>query len=102
LLLPSLQDGLPNTLLEGMACARPVIASSVGGIPDALHDGENGLLVPPGDVDALAAATLQLLSQPDRREQLGNAARATVIRDFSPARELNKNLALYQQLIGRE
>ena len=98
LVLPSLQDGLPNALLEGMACARAVIASDIGGIPDALRHGENGILVSPGNVDALAAAIRQLLLEPDRRAVLGRAARETVLQSFTPQRELAENLAVYRRL----
>jgi phosphatidylinositol alpha-1,6-mannosyltransferase len=102
LALPSLQDGLPNALLEGMACARAIVASNVGGIPDALRHDENGLLVPPGDAGALAQALDQLLAAPlERRQALGQAARQTVMRDFSPETELAKNLELYRHLSHR-
>jgi len=99
LVLPSLQDGLPNALLEGMACAGAVIASDIGGIPDALHHGENGLLVSPGNAKALAAAIRQLLLEPDRRAALGRAARQTVLQTFTPQRELAVNLAVYSHLV---
>jgi glycosyltransferase involved in cell wall biosynthesis len=98
LVFPSLRDGLPNALLEGMACERAVVASNVGGIPDAVRDQENGLLVPPGDVDALTEAILALLSDPARRERLGRAARAVVAGEFTPAREIERNLQVYQNV----
>lgn len=99
LTLPSLQDGLPNALLEGMACERAIVASHVGGIPDALRHDDNGLLVPPGDAEALAQALDRLLAAPAaRRQALGQAARQTVIQDFSPEAELTKNLELYRHL----
>lgn len=101
LVLPSLRDGLPNALLEGMACARAVVGTRVGGIPDAIRDGENGCLVPPGDAAATAATVAALLADPARRTQLGLAARATILRDFTPERELALNLALYEQLMAR-
>ena len=101
LVLPSLQDGLPNALLEGMACGCAVVASTAGGIPDVLRHGENGLLVPPRDSPALAAAITQLLNDPDERSRLGRAARATVLRDFSPEQELQRNLAVYRAVMQR-
>lgn len=100
LVLPSLRDGLPNALLEGMACGRAVIASHTGGIPDVVRHGENGWLVPPGDEAALAAALAELMSRPDERAALGRAARATVTGKFTPAAELAANLALYADLLG--
>ena len=99
LVLPSLRDGLPNTLLEGMACARAVVASQVGGISDVIHHGENGLLVPPGEIPALVEAITSLLPTPARRAELGRAARQTVLAHFNPARELQTNLTLYRQLL---
>jgi glycosyltransferase involved in cell wall biosynthesis len=99
LALPSIRDGLPNALLEGMACERAVVGTTVGGIPDAILDGENGRLVPPGDADALACAINELLDNADLRRHCGARARETVLRDFMLEQELEKNLDLYRQLI---
>ena len=99
LALPSLRDGMPNALLEGMACARAIVASNVGGMPDVVRDGENGVLVPPGDANALADAILSLLADPSRRARLGRAARATVESDFTPERELQRNLEIYRSVM---
>ena len=98
LVIPSLRDGMPNSLLEGMACERAIVASNVGGMPDVLRHGENGVLVPPGDVNALADGLLELLTDPSRRERLGRAARVTVESDFTPAREIERNLEIYQRV----
>ncbi|MCB8963062.1 MAG: glycosyltransferase family 4 protein [Ardenticatenales bacterium] len=100
LLLPSRRDGLPNSLLEGMACARPVLATAVGGIPDALEDGVSGVLLPPRDVAALVNAITALLADPERRAELGQAARARVLADFRPEQEIAGYLALYARLLG--
>ena len=100
LVIPSLRDGMPNSLLEGMACERAIVASNVGGIPDVLRHGENGVLVAPGDVNALADALLELLTDASRRAQLGRAARATVESEFTPAREIERNLEIYRRVIG--
>lgn len=76
-------DGLPNVLLEALACGRPVVASAVGGIPDVLEADVNGLLVPPGDPLALAAALQRLADEPETRRRLGAAARARAERELS-------------------
>jgi glycosyltransferase involved in cell wall biosynthesis len=68
-------DGLPNALLEALAAGRPVIASRVAGIPDVVEDDVTGLLVAPGDAEALAAALRRLLREPETRRRLGEAAR---------------------------
>jgi glycosyltransferase involved in cell wall biosynthesis len=70
-------DGLPNALLEGLASGRAVVASRVAGIPDVIEDGANGLLVPPGDAEALAGALTRLAGNAALRERLGRAARQT-------------------------
>jgi glycosyltransferase involved in cell wall biosynthesis len=99
IVMPSLRDGMPNSLLEGMACERAVVASNVGGMPDVLHDGENGVLVPPGDVSALTTALLELLSDPTRRARLGRTARATVESKFTPEQEIEQNLRIYASVV---
>ena len=68
-------DPCPLVALEAMAAARPVIASAVGGLPDLVLDGKTGVLVPPTDPEALRASIVQLLADPDRRIQMGEAGR---------------------------
>lgn len=76
LVVPSTwQDPCPTVVLEGMAAARPVVASAVGGITDMVADGETGLLVPPGDADALAVALSAILSDRERATSMGRAGR---------------------------
>ena len=69
------EDGLPNSLLEGMASGLGIVASDLAGIPSVIHHQENGLLVPPGDAPALADAVVQLLQHDELRTRLGQAAR---------------------------
>jgi glycosyltransferase involved in cell wall biosynthesis len=76
------REGIPVALMEAAASAKPVVASRLSGIPEALEDGAEGLLVPPGDVDALAAALAALAADPGRRRRLGAAGRARMLRDF--------------------
>ncbi len=75
--LPSLQEGLPLSLLEAMASGLPVVATTVGGIPGMVKDGENGLLVPAADPTALRDALVRLLTNPVLRRSLGASARRT-------------------------
>lgn len=76
-------DGLPNALLEGMAAARPIVASRVAGIPDVIADGEHGLLVPERDPAALAEAIARLLGDRALGKRLGSAARRRVLEQLT-------------------
>jgi len=90
-LVPSLKEGMPNTLLEAMACGVPVVASAVGGIPDVVRDGENGVLVPRTQLHHLGDRVLELVQGPaDRLRALGEAGRATVLDGFTLAREAQR------------
>ena len=82
---PARRDPFPLALLEGMALARPIVASAVGGIPEMVEDGVSGCLVPPDDARALAAAVTALLRDPARRARVGAAARERLATRFSPA-----------------
>jgi glycosyltransferase involved in cell wall biosynthesis len=79
---PSYDEGLPRALLEAMAMGVPVVASEVGGIPEAVHDGITGLLVPPGDAEALACALIRVLDDRDFATHLGAAGRRRVLDEF--------------------
>lgn len=95
---PSLRDGMPNAALEAMACGLPVIATPVGGILDALKDGENGVLVNVNDAAALAEKIVELLDNPQKRAGLGQRARETVMEKFGLEAELRANLRVYKSL----
>ncbi len=82
--LPSQGEGFPPVLLEAQAAARPVVATAVTGCSDAVEHGVTGLLVPPGDLDALTGALELLLSDPAQARRLGEAGRERVLRDFRP------------------
>jgi glycosyltransferase involved in cell wall biosynthesis len=83
-ILPTLrQEGLPFVLLEAMACCKPVIASNIGGIPSAINDNENGLLIVPGDSNGLKEKILLLLNNQDLTQKIAESARRTVIEKFS-------------------
>lgn len=79
---PSFAEGFGRAVLEAMAFGRPVIASAVGGLREAIRDGENGMLVPPGSVRALADRLLLLLKDPTLRARLGHKARETVDAEY--------------------
>ena len=93
-------DGLPNTLLEGMAAGRPVVASAIAGIPDVLTDQVDALLVPPADADALATACLQVLAHPDRAARLGAAARDRVLHGLTWHEMTKQVVVLYTEVCG--
>lgn len=79
---PSLAEGFGRAVLESMALGKPVIASSVGGLREAIEDGCNGYLVSPGDVEAIVLRWRELLSNPELRQTLGQEARRTVFDDY--------------------
>jgi glycosyltransferase involved in cell wall biosynthesis len=81
-LLPSLTEALPTTLIEAAAVGRPVVATRVGGVPEVVSDGRTGLLVPPGDPFRLGEAVADLLEDPARRAAMGAAARRTAVARF--------------------
>ena len=99
--LPSLSEGLPNALLEAMAAARPVVAAGVGGVKDLVRNEENGLLVPPADGGALAAAILRLASDSGLALRLGRSARATVEASHSFARQCELLEKMYRGVCRR-
>lgn len=80
---PSLGEALGNAVLEAMALGKPVIGAAAGGMPEVIADGETGLIVPPADVDALAAAILRLLANPATAHVMGQRARARVQQMFT-------------------
>ncbi len=98
--LPSFAEGVPVVLMEALAARVPVIASRVAGIPELVEDGVSGLLVPPGDAGALAAAIATLADDPARRKRMGEAGRARVIADFNIEREAAWLAELFRAYAG--
>jgi glycosyltransferase involved in cell wall biosynthesis len=98
----SLTEALGTAVLEAMACRRPVVATRAGSIPETIVDGETGLLVPPQDDEALAAAIVRLLRDDDLRARLAGAGRARVEAEFSVERVIERTLDAYRRFLGRQ
>jgi len=94
-LLPSLWEGLPLSVLEAMAAGRPVVATAIGGTDEAVTDGVTGLLVPPRDPAAIAAAIARLRDDPGLAERLAAAGRARVEREFSSRATAERIMRIY-------
>jgi starch synthase len=98
---PSLYEPLGIVNLEAMACGTAVVASRVGGIPEVVADGQTGLLVPPDDPAALAAALNALITDPGRAAELGRQGRVRTVAEFSWAKIAAQTAQLYETLAGR-
>jgi len=98
---PATREGLGVALLEAAALGVPIVATAAGGIPEAVRDQINGLLVPPADVVALAAALNHLLDDPNLAARLGAGGRALVNREFSVSAMVEGHLAIYRQILAR-
>jgi glycosyltransferase involved in cell wall biosynthesis len=94
--MSSITEGLGSVLLEAMACERAVVATRAGGIPEVVEDGATGLLVPPQDEAALAAAIVRLLQDPEARRHFGTAGRARVLGEFSVERMVERLARIYE------
>ena len=89
------REGIPNVLKEAMACGVPVISSRISGIPELVDDGVSGILVPPGQPEALAQALIRLAQEPALRRQLGSAGRARIEADFDLRASARRRAALF-------
>jgi glycosyltransferase involved in cell wall biosynthesis len=99
-LLSSVSEGSPNSVVEAMAAGRPIVASRVGGVPDAVRDGENGLLVPAGDADAFAQAIASLLADRNRAAAMGRAGARRAAEEFAAPVVIGALEGLYHQLLS--
>jgi glycosyltransferase involved in cell wall biosynthesis len=99
--LPSLNEGLPMTVLEAMAASKPVIATRVGAIPSVITDGENGLLVAPKDAESLRNAIASLLDDPERRRRMGDQAHAWVSQNHTSEAMALKYREMYEEVLGK-
>ncbi len=102
LVLPSLFEGLPNVVLEAMACGRPVVATGVGGVPEVVVDGITGLIVSPNNYRELARSVKKLLDNESWRETMGERGRRRVEGCFSTSLMVRRVEGLFQGLVGKE
>jgi glycosyltransferase involved in cell wall biosynthesis len=98
--LPSYREGLPKILLEAASCGRAIVATDVPGCREIVVDGDNGLLVPPRDAPALAAALATLLGDPALRRSMGERGRQRVLAEFAAERVAAATLAVYRELLA--
>ena len=96
--MSSVTEGLGTSLLDAMACGRPIVATEAGGIPEIVEDGVNGLLVPPRDHAALAGAIVRMLKDPASRQRMGDAGLARVTARFTVDRMVEETAAVYARL----
>lgn len=98
---PSIEDNLPNTVMEALACGTPVVAFHVGGIPDMVQHQENGYLASPFSVEELAQGMMWVMEDEARHQRLSATARATVERRYTLAQQAQQYSDLYQELLER-
>lgn len=99
--LPSLGEGISNTILEAMACGLPVIATAVGGNPELVQEGSTGHLVPAADPGALARAIIDLAQSPEKAWAMGYAGRKRIEAQFSMTAMIDSYQKIYDHLLGR-
>jgi glycosyltransferase involved in cell wall biosynthesis len=97
----SLTEGIPNAILEALAVGTPVVATAVGGVPQLIKDRETGLLVTPGDANALCRGVAEVLRDPQLACELGQTGRAWVRTRFSASGQRDALLAIYQESLGK-
>lgn len=96
---PSLYEGFGLPAAEAMACGTPVVATTAGAFPEFIEDGRTGILVPPGDPAALAAAIRALLTDPERCERMGAAASEHIRTNFTWTRTAHRTLEVYDEVL---
>lgn len=101
--LPSIAgEGLPNVVLEAMACSKPVVAADVGGTAEAVKDGENGFIFPPKNIEKMAESLEKLITNHELRKQFSTNSRRIAENDFSLQKEINAFQELYQRLLAKK
>jgi glycosyltransferase involved in cell wall biosynthesis len=98
--LPSYyREGVPKVLIEAAACERSIVTTDMPGCREIVQDGENGLLVPPKDPDALADALRELIDSPERRRSMGARGRQIVKDEFSIEKVVRETMEVYDELL---
>jgi glycosyltransferase involved in cell wall biosynthesis len=100
--LPSANEGTPVTAIEALASGVPVVATRVGGVPDVVRDGEDGLLVEAGNVEQLATALRRLSTDPELRARMGAAGREGTVDRYAVSRLIDDIDGLYRRLLERK
>jgi glycosyltransferase involved in cell wall biosynthesis len=98
--VPSRFEGFGLPAAEAMACGTPVVASAAGALPEVVRTGGGGLLVPPGDVDALAKGIASLLEQPEARRRLGEEGRPRVVAAYAWSRVAERTTDVYREVLA--
>lgn len=102
MVLPSLEEGLPNVILEGMAAGLPVVATSMGGIPELVIDRTTGILIPPGNAKTLAESTLELVNDRQLAKEMGIQGQMRVMTTFTASQTTRQYADLFAQLLARK
>ncbi len=101
--LPSkYREGVPKVLVEAASCGRPIVTTDMPGCREIVQDGENGLLVPPEDVQSIAKAIVRLLKDPGLRQKMGDQGRALVQKEFSVEHVVERTVEVYLDLLQRK
>lgn len=100
--VPSIQENLPNTIMESLACGTPVVAFDVGGIPDMVEHRKNGYLARPFDTKDLARGIEWLLDQSEKGKNFAAAARGKAVSEYSLERQAGRYIKLYEELLANE
>ena len=94
-------ENLPFSVMESLAAGRPVIAAGIGGIPEMVEDGVNGMLFPPGDAEALRCRVARMLDDEGMRKRMSKAGREKAERLYGPEAHYGKIMEVYGELLGR-
>lgn len=101
--LPSIsREGLPKAMLESLSLGVPTIVTNVGGMPEVVSNGANGIVVPPQDSSSIAKAILFLHAHPDTAKRLGAEGRRTIVERFNVERSVEETFSVYENVVGRK